>query len=177
MLNERPSFLSGRAHQRHALLRFMGGEVVSTKLCFHLFLPYSPYSFYTLTSAQAHICTAHARTCTCCTHAGFALIPDCFGFCGGSIRLLFKLGAKPVCACLSELLCVCNCDDSSSASGGNSTVSAAIISPLFHRPDSFPCLQSDTSISLLSGSGAGTSALLQLATGRRAPLSFQHSLL
>lgn len=43
---------------------------------------------------------------TCCTHAGSALIPDCFGFCGGLIRLLFKLRAKPVCARLSECVCV-----------------------------------------------------------------------
>lgn len=158
--------------------------MVFTKLCFHLFLPYSPYFFYNRRVAHAHTCMAHARMCTCCTHTGFALIPDCFGFCGDLIRLLFKLCAKSVCACLSELLCVrasvcvCSCDDdSSSASGGNSTVSAAIISPLLHRPDSFPCLQSDTSISLLSGSSARTSTLSQLATGRRAPLSFQHSLL
>lgn len=61
----------------------------------------------THTSSRVHICTAHARTCTFCTHTGFALIPDCFGFCGGLIRLLFKLCAKPVCVCLSEPLCVC----------------------------------------------------------------------
>lgn len=37
-----------------------------------------------------------------CTQAGCALIPDCFGFCGGLLRLLFKLRAKLV--CLSEPL-------------------------------------------------------------------------
>ena len=106
-VNERPSFhsfLSGRAHQRHALLSFMEGKVVSTKFCFHLSFARS----HTHSSARAHICTAHARSCTYCTQAGFALIPDCFGFCGGLIRLLFKLRAKPacVCVCWSETLCV-----------------------------------------------------------------------
>lgn len=118
---------------------------------------------------RSHICARlHLYgTCTNCTHARFALIPDCFGFCGGSVRLLFKPRAKPACVSVSAAASVCKCDGSS-ASGGNSTVSAAIISPLFHRPDSFLCLQSDTSFSLLSGSSAGMSALPQVAAEGRA---------
>lgn len=79
----------------------MEGKVVSTKLCFHLSLAHLAPTPCTHTSSRAHICTARARTCTYCTHTGFALILDCFGFCGGLIRLLFKLRAKPVCVFLS----------------------------------------------------------------------------
>lgn len=107
MLNERPallSFLSGGAHQRHALLALWREKWFPANSA-SIYLWLTRPTLCTHTSARSHICTAHARTCTYCTHAGFALIPDCFGFCGGLIRLLFKLCAKPV--CLSELVCVC----------------------------------------------------------------------
>lgn len=50
---------------------------------------------HTYTFPCVDICSAHAYSY--CTRGGFALIPDCFGFCGGLIRLPLKLCAKPVC--------------------------------------------------------------------------------
>lgn len=117
------------------------------------FSPHSASIYLWLTSAD--ICSAHARTRTYCTQAGFALIPDCFGFCGGLLRLPFKLLPNQ---CVSVWPRVCVEIWWFSVSGGNSTVSAAIISLLFHRLSSFPCLLSDTGISLFSGSRAETSS-------------------
>lgn len=92
LLNKNLSSPSGGAHVLLALWREKRFPPNSASIYLWLAHP-----------AHAHSCTAHARLH--CTQAGFALIPDCFGFCGGLIRLLFKLRAKQsVCVCLS---CFC----------------------------------------------------------------------
>lgn len=90
-------------------IRDMRSSLYGGKSGFHGTL--LPFIFCSLahahSCAHAHICMAHARSCTYCTQAGFALISDCFGFCGGLIRLLLKLRAKPACVCVSVWGSVC----------------------------------------------------------------------
>lgn len=69
-----------------------------------------------------------------------------------------------MCVRLSEPLW--KCDDGSSASGGNNTVSASIISSGLILS---LCLLSDTGVSLLSGSGAGRAPLSQACYGEDSP--------
>lgn len=157
MLNESRSLsLPGRAHQRHApLFCFMKGKVVSTKPLLPFISGWLAAAPRTPSSpAHAHICATHARSRTYCTQAGCALIPDCFGFCGGSIRLLFKLRAKPVLrVCARAFVCRSVMMDPHPVLG-IALFQMLLLAGSSTGPLLSPCILSDTSAPLLSGSSA-----------------------